>query len=121
MTSRPPLTLVPPPDTAPPGDTVTRLDIGAAERPARTRYVGPDVVRALALIGVAVMNYHGYLILLGGRNDHSTMWGRFFDPWTGPLSTRGIRRPCDWRAGRITVGSSSWRWNITTARLRLVC
>ena len=88
MTSRPPLTLVPPPDTAPPGDTVTRLDIGAAERPARTRYVGPDVVRALALIGVVVMNYHGYLILLGGRNDHSTMWGRFFDPWTGPLSTR---------------------------------
>ena len=88
MTSRPPLTLVPPPDTAPPGDTVTRLDMGVAERPARTRYVGPDVVRALALIGVVVMNYHGYLILLGGRNDHSTMWGRFFDPWTGPLSTR---------------------------------
>ena len=88
MTSRPSLTLVPPPDTAPPGDTVTRLDTGVAERPARTRYVGPDVVRALALIGVVLMNYHGYLILLGGRNDHSTMWGRFFDPWTGPLSTR---------------------------------
>lgn len=56
------------------------------------RLVGPDVVRALALIGVVVMNYHGYLINDGGENagrgPASTFWGRFFDPWQGPLSTR---------------------------------
>ncbi len=66
---------------------------GAASEPAvtaptRRRFVGPDVVRAVALIGVVVMNYHGYFILDGGHNDHSTLWGRFFDPWRGPLSTR---------------------------------
>ena len=60
---------------------------GAASEPAvtaptRRRFVGPDVVRAVALIGVVVMNYHGYFILDGGHNDHSTLWGRFFDPWT---------------------------------------
>ena len=33
------------------------------------------------------MNFHGYLILRGGaRGDNAV--GRFFDPWTGPLSTR---------------------------------
>lgn len=53
----------------------------------RRRLVGPDVVRAVALIGVVVMNYHGYLILAGGERSTSTL-GRFFDPWTGPLSTR---------------------------------
>ena len=97
MTSRPPLTLVPPPDTAPPGDTVTRLDTGVAERPARTRYVGPDVVRALALIGVVVMNYHGYLILLGGRNDHSTTWATLLRP-VDRAAVDALRRHL--RAGR---------------------
>jgi len=29
----------------------------------RTRLPGPDVVRAVALIGVVVMNYNGYLLL----------------------------------------------------------
>ena len=33
------------------------------------------------------MNYHGYLILLGGPIGTSAI-NRFFDPWTGPLSTR---------------------------------
>jgi len=51
------------------------------------RLVGPDVVRAVALIGVVVMNYHGYLILAGGERSRNGP-GRFFDPWTGPLSTR---------------------------------
>ena len=51
------------------------------------RLPGPDVVRAVALIGVVVMNYHGYLLLQrttrGDRVVH-----RVFDPWNGPLSTR---------------------------------
>jgi uncharacterized membrane protein YeiB len=51
------------------------------------RRPGPDVVRAVALIGVVVMNYHGYLILRGGRRGNG--WADdLFDPWTGPLSTR---------------------------------
>ena len=33
------------------------------------------------------MNYHGYLINLGGSVGESTI-DRFFDPWMGPLSTR---------------------------------
>jgi uncharacterized protein len=53
----------------------------------RGRLVGPDVVRAVALIGVCVMNYHGYLINQGGELS-GNFWGRFFHPWQGPLSTR---------------------------------
>lgn len=54
---------------------------------SKRRKAGPDVVRALALIGVVVMNYHGYLILRGATRG--TGWGdELFDPWTGPLSTR---------------------------------
>ena len=53
------------------------------------RLPGPDVVRAVALIGVVVMNYHGYLVFRGdGRIPDSTVVERFFDPFTGPLSTR---------------------------------
>jgi uncharacterized membrane protein YeiB len=51
------------------------------------RRPGPDVVRALAMAGVVVMNYHGYLILRGGRRGDGLL-GDLFDPWTGPLSTR---------------------------------
>lgn len=51
------------------------------------RLPGPDVVRAVALIGVVVMNYHGYLILRGGPQGVDGI-DQFFDPWTGPLSTR---------------------------------
>ena len=93
MSIQPPLTWAPA-DVAghAPGPVVAER--GAASEPAvtaptRRRFVGPDVVpRRVALIGVVVMNYHGYFILDGGRNDHSTLWGRFFDPWRGPLSTR---------------------------------
>ena len=53
----------------------------------RVRLVGPDVVRAVALIGVCIMNYHGYLINQGGELSRN-FWGRFFHPWEGPLSTR---------------------------------
>jgi uncharacterized membrane protein YeiB len=52
------------------------------------RLPGPDVVRAVALIGVVAMNYHGYLILRGSGRPGTGWWEELFDPWTGPLSTR---------------------------------
>jgi uncharacterized protein len=55
--------------------------------PTKDRVIDLDVTRAIALIGVAVMNYHGYLINLGGPVGQSTV-NRFFNPWMGPLSTR---------------------------------
>ena len=55
--------------------------------PTAERVIDLDVTRAVALIGVAVMNYHGYLILRGGTVGESEI-NRFFDPKTGPLSTR---------------------------------
>jgi uncharacterized protein len=55
--------------------------------PTSDRVIDLDVTRAIALIGVATMNYHGYLISLGGTVGDSTI-NRFFDPWIGPLSTR---------------------------------
>ena len=51
------------------------------------RRPGPDVVRAVAMFGVVVMNYHGYLIIRGGRRGDGVL-DEVFDPWTGPLSTR---------------------------------
>jgi uncharacterized protein len=62
-----------------PAGNVVQLD--------RRRLPGPDVVRAAAMIGVVVMNYHGYLILRGGPRGDAAI-DRFFDPWNGPLSTR---------------------------------
>lgn len=51
------------------------------------RLPGPDVVRACALIGVVVMNYHGYLMIRGG--ELGTGWADdLFNPWTGPMATR---------------------------------
>jgi uncharacterized membrane protein YeiB len=55
--------------------------------PTTNRVIDLDVTRAIALIGVAMMNYHGYLILRGGEIGDSAV-NRFFDPWAGPLSTR---------------------------------
>ncbi len=57
--------------------------------PARSgeRVIDLDVARAIALIGVCVMNYHAYLVLRGA-NPGDGFWSRVFDPWTGPLSTR---------------------------------
>jgi uncharacterized membrane protein YeiB len=58
-------------------------------RTARVRLVGPDVTRAIALIGVVLMNYHGYLNGAEAfTTDSSPFVMRLFDPWTGPLSTR---------------------------------
>ncbi|MEY2401710.1 MAG: uncharacterized protein QOJ08_1821 [Ilumatobacteraceae bacterium] len=55
--------------------------------PAADRVIDLDVTRAVALIGVVVMNYNGYLILRGGSVGESSV-NHFFDPWMGPLSTR---------------------------------
>ena len=56
-------------------------------RTEQVRLPGPDVVRAVALIGVVVMNFHGYLILRGDVRGTDTI-DQFFDPWTGPLAAR---------------------------------
>lgn len=52
------------------------------------RLIELDVLRGIALVGVCVLNYHGYLILRGGRRDLNSTIGHIFDPWEGPLSTR---------------------------------
>ena len=59
----------------------------ALTTPPTDRVIDLDVVRAIALIGVAMMNYRGYLIILGDPIGESAV-NRFFNPWTGPLSTR---------------------------------
>jgi uncharacterized protein len=51
------------------------------------RLVGPDVTRGVALIGVVVMNYHGYLNGVGAAPDDA-WYQSMFDPWKGALSTR---------------------------------
>jgi uncharacterized protein len=56
-------------------------------RTGTPRVIGLDVTRGLALIGVVVMNYHGYLN--GGQtSDPPTFFDRLFHPWDGVLSTR---------------------------------
>jgi uncharacterized membrane protein YeiB len=49
--------------------------------------IGPDVVRAIAMAGVVIMNFHGYLGLRGGRTDGGWLYD-LFDTQTGPLATR---------------------------------
>ena len=61
------------------------------EAPARPRerLVGPDVTRGVALIGVVIMNYHGYLNGCSAvAGPTSSLAQSMFDPWTGVLSTR---------------------------------
>jgi uncharacterized membrane protein YeiB len=56
---------------------------------ATERLPGPDVTRAVALIGVVVMNYHGYLNgSAAAASPDSSFAQSLFDPWTGVLSTR---------------------------------
>jgi len=51
------------------------------------RSPGPDVVRAVAMLGVILVNYHGYLILRGGDPGSGSV-ADFFEPFNGPLATR---------------------------------
>jgi uncharacterized membrane protein YeiB len=67
---------------------VTDIASGTATTGTGRRLPGPDVVRAVALIGVVVMNYHGYLILRASAEPREGWLEELFDPWTGPLSTR---------------------------------
>ncbi len=66
---------------------LTTSTLTASTAGSAPRFSGPDVVRAVALIGVVVMNYHGYLIIRGATPGSG--WADdLFDPWSGPLSTR---------------------------------
>ncbi|MCU1388987.1 MAG: hypothetical protein JWL72_2325 [Ilumatobacteraceae bacterium] len=62
-------------------------DLADTGRGPRERLIGPDVTRAIALIGVVIMNFHGYL---NGGDDHvdRSFAERVFDPTDGPLTTR---------------------------------
>ena len=56
----------------------------------KARHPAPDVARALAIIGVVVMNYHGYLIIDGARRDGG---------WAYDNREREIPLPAEgWRA-----------------------
>jgi uncharacterized membrane protein YeiB len=100
--------------------TSTVPGAGLTERD-RTRLPGPDVVRAVALIGVVVMNYHGYLIIAGGDRGDGTGWSELFDPWTGPLSTRfaatfvltaGVGVTLLTRSARTPAAITARRWTL---------
>ena len=64
------------------------MDVTPGASSASKRFIELDVVRAIALIGVCVMNYHGYLINEGAKFRPTNFVERVFDPWNGPLSTR---------------------------------
>jgi uncharacterized protein len=69
---------------------VSTADAHTAATPATSsdaRIIDLDVTRAVALIGVCVMNYHGYLILRGAQPGDGFL-ARVFNPWVGPFSTR---------------------------------
>jgi uncharacterized protein len=57
---------------------------------SRQRAVGIDATRAVALLGVITMNFHGYLNFsnFGGLGNEPDLVNRVFDPWIGVLSTR---------------------------------
>lgn len=61
--------------------------LGHTPVPTADRVIDLDVLRAVALIGVCVMNYHGYLLLRGAQPGNGFL-AHVFSPWTGPLSTR---------------------------------
>lgn len=54
----------------------------------RPRHIGLDVTRAVALIGVVVMNYHGMINFRGPAVRSDGLIERIFDISTGVLSTR---------------------------------
>ena len=68
------------------------------------RFAGPDVARAVAMLGVVVMNYHGYLIHRGARRDGSPAWlYDAFDPWAGPLATVSLVALVAWVALSVVL------------------
>jgi uncharacterized protein len=76
---------------ATPGDTRPGRDTPPprAVTHRRERLAGPDVTRALALLGVIALNYHGYLNRAeAAAGPGSSLAERWFDPWRGVLATR---------------------------------
>ena len=63
------------------------VDPPPTNRTGAPRLAGLDVTRALALVGVVIMNYHGFLNVPNARTNRS-LAERIFDPAHGPLSTR---------------------------------
>jgi len=57
------------------------------------RLPGPDVVRAVALIGVVVMNFHGYLVLDDRNREGVGSDGRPSCSILGPARCRRGSRP----------------------------
>jgi uncharacterized protein len=63
--------------------------VAAVSHRRADRLVGPDVTRAVALIGVVVLNYHGYLNGMDAAAQPGSAWAdRLFDPFEGVLATR---------------------------------
>jgi uncharacterized protein len=63
--------------------------VAAVSHRRTDRLVGPDVTRAIALIGVVVLNYHGYLNGMDAAARPGSAWAdRLFDPFEGVLATR---------------------------------
>ena len=56
--------------------------------PAAQRIIDLDVTRAVALIGVALMNYQGYMLLTARSSPGDSLIDHVFHPWKGPLATR---------------------------------
>ena len=66
---------------------VEHVESAQLNRTGAPRLASLDVTRALALVGVVILNYHGFL---NGGNDgvRRSFAERVFDPFQGPLSTR---------------------------------
>lgn len=94
-------------------------------RSGRPRVIGLDVARAIALIGVVVMNYHGIMNFSDWSERSESFVGRIFDISTGALSTRFAATFVVVAGVGITLltnsaRASSSRQDIVEARVRLV-
>ena len=70
----------------------------------KPRIIDLDVTRAVALIGVTVMNYYGYMLIQNYQvSDPKTLAQRIFDPWEGPLSTRFAATFCLVAGAAVTL------------------
>ena len=49
------------------------MDVTATDYGSRSRIIDLDVARAIGLIGVCVMNYHGHLAVMDTNSQHGTL------------------------------------------------
>lgn len=94
-------------------------------RSGTQRLIGLDVARAVALIGVVLMNYHGMLNYSGWSRRAISLVGRIFDIHTGALSTRFAATFVVVAGVGVTLLTDSARCSasrtlVLDARLRLV-